>query len=285
MKSKTIKLDRVKSALQKAVQVGTVEENVVIDGCSLVVRNLTAPEQADSQREIAELDGNDYVFAMQLEQTCRAVVEINGVDLRDVDFIEEEVPVGEYLLQTTVKSAAAAEQASKLLGDVGLAATVIPPTVEDGSRVLNVARHVWIRDLLTKWGAESLYMLWRKCSEAIVLAEERAKEQVVFKIPDETDADKFRRLLTEAKALEERLPVDLSNKIINDCGYLPASTEEEKAAILQSAKEFAEEQARLKAQESLEDVLAKPLAGPSGPDDSALLTHSVTPSMASGTVP
>jgi len=260
----TLKAKRLQGALQKARNVGRVEEAVTIDGCALVLQNL-APEDYDLiTQETADLDGAEYLHAYQIAHVSRSVVEIEGVDLRDVQFVEDDVPTGAYLLSATVSNEVKANKARDVLAEVGIKLTVEPPEEGGEVKTVKLEKAEWMRQRVASWGREALLVAYRKYAELVVKAEVKAKEGVKFQMLDESAEEKFRRLLAEAKELESDLPDDMIRKILDDVGYSPLSTEAELDQIKENARVFAEQQAARvqaaeQAQEQEEEALLEAL--------------------------
>ena len=227
----TLQATKVLEALRKAKRVGRVEDGVVIDGCHLVMQNL-APEDYDSiNRETDELEEMEFLHAYQIGHISRAIVEIEGQDLRNTDFIEDEVPNGAWAVAAYVASKDLAEKYAGEIKKAGGKATVLPPE-EGGSRTIKLERHEWLRDnLLSSWGREAVVVAWRKFAELLTEADERAKSGIKFKVPDETPEEQFRRLLGEIKEIEDDLPPELVKSILGDAGFLSKSSSEELEAV------------------------------------------------------
>jgi len=262
----TLQATKVLEALRKAKRVGRVEDGVVIDGCQIVMQNLS-PEDYDSiNRETEELDEMEFLHAYQLGHICRAIVEIEGQDLRNSDFIEDEVPSGAWAVAAYVANK---DQAEKFVDEIKKAngkATVLPPE-EGASRTIKLERHEWLRDnLLSSWGREAVVVAWRKFAELLTEADEKAKEGVQFKIPDETPEERFRRLLGEIKEVEEDLPSELVRGILGDAGFISKSSAEELEAVNQRMREMGkDEQAPEQAPKASQEPATTPEA-PAAPE-------------------
>lgn len=228
----SLQATKVLEALEKAKRVGKVEEAVTIGGCSLVLQNLTPAAYDAIHEETKDLDEVQYLHAYQIGHVCRAIVEIQGEDLRDVAFIEDAVPSGSYGLVAYVSSKKAAEKLADEIKKTGGKATVVPP---DGEvRTIKLERHEWIKDnLLSSWGREAITVAWRKFADVIIMADEHAKKGIQFKVPDESAEDRLRRLIGELKEVEEDLPGELVRAVLDEAGYQSKST----VAELQAANE------------------------------------------------
>lgn len=243
----TLNAKKLRLALRKAQNVGKTEEPVTIGGCSLVLQNLSPGDYNQIFEEIEGLDGAEYMHGLQLGHICRAVVEIEGVDLREVKYVEEDVPAGEWLLTATLRSEATGRKAEELLKQAGIQTTLIEPNTEQQQ---NMERHEWVRLQLASWGREAINVAWRKFADVLASSEEKAKQGVQFNREEETVEDKYRRLLREAKNLEESLPPDLVQKVADDVGYLLKSSEEERAAAAERVREFHQQQLQQSAEEA-----------------------------------
>ena len=106
---------------------------------------------------------------------------------------------------------------------------------------------------------------FRKLSEIVEEADKRAKSGIVFRIPEETEDETYRRLLGELRALESEIPADLSVRILGEFGYQHKTTEEEvKAAVERLNQTVAPEPAEVEAPP--EPVAPVPVSQPT-PED------------------
>lgn len=204
----TLRAKNLHSALQKARRVGRVEEPVEIAGCPLVLQSLTPADYEAIVAECAELDDVWYYHAYQIGHVCRAIVEIDGEDLRDVNYIEDEIP-----------------------------------DPKDPTKLVTrkMERHEWIKtNLIAGWGREAIIVAWRKFAEVLVQAEKQAKEGVHFSIPDESAEDKLRRLLKDVGELQSEIPTELTEKILSDAGFLKKSSMAELDAVAKRVDGLAE---------------------------------------------
>jgi hypothetical protein len=206
---------KIAGAIQKAKGVGRVEEPFTVCGCSLVLRNLLPDEYADIGKSIEGLDEMGYLNAYRREHIARSVVELNGESLRDINFVEVDVEeVGEDNRPT------------------GVVKSILVET------------HAFIRDyILVTWGREAIDVAFRKFNDVVEKADREASNGVVFTVPDETQEERYRRLLTEAKEVEGFVALELAAKIRDDAGFtLKPSVAEYEAADARLAK-LAEEAA------------------------------------------
>ena len=186
----------LRESLKKARNVGIVEERVqLFDDCEVSVRNLRPDEYEAIHAEIKELDGMPYLFGFQKGHVKRAIVELNGQDLRDVKFVEDE--------EDDPKRPGQTKQVKLELAD-------------------------WLdKNILSTWGKEAIYIVYRKVEDAVSKAEKRAKDGVEFLTPEETDEDKYRRRVGEVKDLEQNLPSKIIERVLDEKGYMLKSTAEE----------------------------------------------------------
>lgn len=240
--AKTLQAKRIQAALEKARTVGRIEEGLTLSGVPIVLQNLAPEDYPAIAQELEEVPEMEYLFQFQLSNVSRALVEIDGQDLRDVDFIEDEVPAGAYVVVLQLPSEKAAKMLSqKLRDEAKLKATIIPPETDE-VRTIKVARHEWIRkNVLAEWGYEALAVAWRKFSELRVKADEVAKNGVHFQIPDETAEDKLRRLMTEMDEAAQELPDELLDRVLGDAGLLRKARQEELDAVDERLKRVAAE--------------------------------------------
>lgn len=215
----TISAKTLKSAISKARNVGLVEEAFTIEGCDLVLRNLRPDEYSALLRDCDGLEDMAYLYQYQKGHLSRSIVEIDGVDLRSTEYVQIEE--------------------------------------EEGKKV-KLELHQYLTDhVLNTWSKEVLYIAFRKFSDVVELAERKAKQGITFLLPDETNEEKYRRLITEAKAVEDELPSTLSDSILEDLGLMRRSTAEEVKRAMDRTDQLAREQ---KAAEA--EVVAPPPAPP-----------------------
>lgn len=234
----TLHATRILEALQKAKQVGRIEEPVTIGGCPLVLQNLTPDDYEAINAGLESLEEVEYLHAFQAEHVARSIVELGGQDLRGIDFVEDEVPSGKCLLSVALPKAAA-EELLKKAREAGGEGSVTP----DGeTRLVKLERHEWIRTrILSGWGREALTVAWRKFAEVLEMADEKAKEGIEFRTPDESSEERYRRLLGDMKEVEEDLPPELVKNILDEAGYMSKSSAEELEAVEQRMRKVAAE--------------------------------------------
>lgn len=236
----TIRATQIHEALKRAKKVGLIEESVTIAGCPLVIRNLSPEEFPAIVQELEEVPEEEYLFQFQLQNVCRSIVEIDGQDLRDVDFIEEEVPSGAYILAIQLGSEDAARKLQRKLKDDLKVKSVLMPPQGDEERTVQVPRHEWLlKNVVRNWGYEALVVAWRKATEIRIQADEAAKKGVTFQVPDETAEDKVRRLLIDLQEASGDLPDDMLDRILGEADLLRKASSEELSAANQKLAELA----------------------------------------------
>lgn len=185
-----VKAGRLQAVLEKARNAGHAEETACIAGLNLVFRSLQPQDYNAILKELEDVAEASYPICYQLEHVCRSIVQIDEESLRDVKFIEMEGP--------------------------------------PGGQPVKVERHQWVRDyVVSTWSKEMMTVAFRKVMDAIKGAEERTLAGVQFRVADETDEEKFRRLIGELKETGEELPDDLREAILKEEGLLGAVTESE----------------------------------------------------------
>lgn len=174
-------------ALQKAQAVGMVEESFKIGDCEVTLRNLRPDQYEGVIQECKDLEDVAYLNKWQEGHVCRSIVQINGVDLRDADFVEVEEP---------------------------------DPKNKGQVKTVKRELHDWLRrHVLSTWAKEAIYTTFRKFTDVIILAESSAKKDVKFVVAEETPEDQFRRLLGELKELESEVPPPLVRAALEEHGY------------------------------------------------------------------
>jgi len=251
----TLAANRLTEALSKAKKVGTVEEGVTIMGCPIVLQTLRPQDYEDILAGIEDLEDVTYYNAYQLEHVSRALIEIDGHDLRDVEFIEDEAPAG-FLVWATVPNEELAQKILKGVEQVGGEAAI---SVDETKRTVKYERHEWVKKhILADWGREALVVAWHKFAELLVTADEQARDGIEFRIPDETSEDKMRRLIGELSATFEGLPPELVDKVLKDGGLMRSTATQEMKRATDRIDKLAQETAAA-------PVAGPPAGGPPGP--------------------
>jgi len=198
---------KLRDALDKAKNVGLVEESFTIEDCELTLRNLRPTEYADIIQDCASLEGVEYLNAYQRGHLARALVIVNGVDLHDTDLVEVE------------------EDDPKKPGQ---------------TKVVKLELHAYLnKHMLGTWSKEAIYTAFRKFGDVVELAERKAKQGITFVTTDETGEDKYRRLLLEAKECEDEVPTAMVDNILADMGLMRKSTADEIKAVMAKTDELA----------------------------------------------
>jgi hypothetical protein len=199
-----LKASRLKAVLDKARNAGQVEESVTIAGLDLSFRSLHSEAYNDILAELNEVSETSYPMCYQIEHVCRSLVEIDGQDLRDVDYVEVE---GEGV-----------------------------------SGPVKVERHQWVRDnLVSTWSREMVQIAFRKVLDAVAGAEQKASEGVQFRVESESDEEKYRRLLSEAKEVAADVPDELRAAILKELGLLEGASLAELESLDMRARTWAAE--------------------------------------------
>jgi len=106
---------------------------------------------------------------------------------------------------------------------------------------LTLERAQFVKDyVLSTWSREAIDVAFRKFNDVVAKAEKVAADNVTFEIPEESEDDKYRRLLGEAKTVEPGVPLELAAKIRDEFGYLLKqewSAVEEKIAMIKQDEE------------------------------------------------
>jgi hypothetical protein len=194
----TVSAKRIEAALERAKSVGEVEEPFTVMGCAVTLQSLKPADYEAINQETSELEDLAYLNAFRVGHLSRSIVELNGLNLRKVDYIEVEVE---------------------------------DPRTKDVKPV-KVERHAYIRDfVLSTWGKEALDVGFRKFTDLIAKSEKAAEEGVEFINVDEQPDEKLRRLVTEVKSLMGEVPRELVERILTEHGLVLAVTKEEAAAL------------------------------------------------------
>ncbi len=206
-----ISAKKLTEALTKAQGVGLVEERVIIGDCELVLRNLRPDEYEAIVQETKALEDLAYLNGYQRGHVCRAIVEINGEDLRGVRFVEVDEP---------------------------------DPKNPDRVRSIKLELHDYLNKyVIASWSKEALFTAYRKVGDVVTVAEQRAKEGITFRIPEESPEDRLRRLVGEIHEVSEDVPAELFTRILEDAGLVRKTTLREVENVDTQLRALAEEQA------------------------------------------
>jgi len=183
----TITARKLQEGLSKARDIGLVEQEAEIEDCHLIVRNLRPDEYEAIIAETKDLAGMEQMNVYQKAHVCRAIVEINGINLRKVQFVEDEQE---------------------------------DPKVAGKMRTVKREVHEYLRaEVVNTWTKEPLYVVFRKVLDAVSEAEKRAKQKVQFIAEEETQEEKLRRALGEVQELREDLPEQVFDRALSDMGF------------------------------------------------------------------
>lgn len=227
----TIDSKKLNAALAKAKNIGLVEEPCTIAGCDLVLRSLRAEDYTGVLQDCDGLPEEEYIHRYQKGHLARAIVEVNGVDLRDSRFVE-----------------------------------VDEPDATGAMRKVTLELHQYLeKHMLATWGKEVVDIAFRKLGDVLELAEQRAKTGVNFIVPDESEEQKYRRLLLEARALEKDMPATLLDKILEEHGLVRQSTAEEIKQVKARTEQLAHEQEAREQEKTQASAAPPPDAGKAAP--------------------
>ncbi len=205
---------QISEAIAKARSVGLVEEPCTIGDCTIVLRNLRPDEYVAILQEVKDLDEIDYLYGFQKGHVARAICEVNGVDLRDADYVEVEEP---------------------------------DPKNKDRTRTIKLELHKYVRQaFLDSWGKEAVQTAFRKFGDVVKIAEDNSKKGITFIIPEENAEEKMRRLFNEIIELQEEVPSTLVARIFDEYGLMKKSTAAEIKATMERADELAREQEKVR---------------------------------------
>jgi hypothetical protein len=206
----TIDGKKLRDALTKAKNIGLVEDTFTIGDCEVTLRSLRPDEYAAVLQESQGLNDVEYLHTYQRGHLARSIVAINGLDLHDVQFVDDEEP---------------------------------DPKRPDKTRTVKLELPAYlIKHVLSTWGKESVYTAYRKFGDVVELAERKAKEGITFLLPEETDEERYRRLLLEAKEAEESVPSTLVDRILDELGLMRKSTADEIKTAMEKTDQLAREQ-------------------------------------------
>jgi hypothetical protein len=196
MGSSTISAKTLAGAVDKARGLGLYEERFSLsDDCEVVLRNLRPDEYELALNDCKGLEGMEYLYTFQKAHVSRALCEVNGQSLRDVKFVEVDEP---------------------------------DPKDINKIKTVKLELHSYVRKyLVDTWSKEILYVAYRKFGDAVAEAERRSKEGIKFIVSEETQEERFRRLLGEIKDTEGDLPPELVERTLVEFGFMHHTTAEQ----------------------------------------------------------
>jgi hypothetical protein len=204
----TLSAQSISDALAQARNVGIVEEPFAISNCALVLRNLRPDEYSDALKECEGLQDMDFLSTYQKGHIARSLVEVNGIDFRDVDFVEVE-------------------------------------DEKHAGKVVRLEKYAYLLKFVVRtWSKEVVDTVYRKFGDVCSLAETRATEGVKFILPQETPEEKYRRLLGDMKEIEDKdgLPETLLDSILDENGLMRKSVAEKIKSDMEQLDQLAREQ-------------------------------------------
>lgn len=225
----TIRASQIQQALQKAQNIGLIEDEFTLMGMTLVLRNMRPHELEAIVQEVDGLDDAEYLFEFQKSHICRALQQINEIDLRGVEFVEDEAPSGAWIVEVLAPDESTAKEIQSSVKDKHCQAALKPPTGEP--REVSLELHEWVRkNVVSTWSREIVSTTYRKFAENLVKADEEATKGVTFTIPDETVEEKARRIISELKEVEGEAQKEMFANILEEAGYALKSTAEKASA-------------------------------------------------------
>jgi hypothetical protein len=218
----TLSAKKIQGALAKARDVGVVEEPLTIGDVALVLRNLRPDQYTAIYTENNEREGVDHLFSFQISHVCRSIVEINGIDLRDVEYVEVEEPVKDPKTQKVVLD---------------------PDTNEPKLKKVLLERHDYVRTyLLAGWAKEPLQIAWRKFNDVLKLSEDKSKEGITFVLPEMSPEERLREAIGNVREVIEDVPAGLVESILEEAGLMRISTADEIKRAMETTSRIAREQ-------------------------------------------
>lgn len=200
----------LRDSLQKAKGVGLVEERFTVGDCEVVVRNLRPDHYEDILADCKGLDDVGYLNAFQIGHVSRAIIELNGQDFRDVEFVDDEEP---------------------------------DPKKPGQMKPVKLLLHRWLEvNVLSTWSKEAVYVAYRKVGDVVEKAEKQSKEGIQFLVSDETPEEKFRRVAGEMMELRDEVPPAIVERVLDDHGLMLKTTAEEAKMAMEAANVLAREQ-------------------------------------------
>ncbi len=218
----TISAKKITAALDKAKDVGVVEEPLTIGDVTIVLRNLRPDQYTAIYEENKEREGIDSLYSFQKGHICRSLVEVNGVDLRDVDFVEVEEEVKDPKTQDVV---------------------IDPQTNAPKIKKVRLERHDYVaKYILNGWAKEAIQVAWRKFGDVLKLAEDKAKEGVKFVLPEMTPEERLREALGNFREVVDDVPNQLVDSILEEAGLMRISTADEIKRVMEKTDQLARDQ-------------------------------------------
>lgn len=218
----TISAKKIQGALAKAKDVGVVEEPCTIGEFTFVLRNLRPDQYTAIYEENKEKESIDGLYSFQKSHICRSIIEVNGVDLREADFVEVEEEVK----------------------DPRTGEPVLEPTGDPKVKKIRLERHEYVRRyILDTWTKEPLQVAWRKFNDVLKLSEDKSKEGVKFVLPEMTSEEKLREAIGNAREVIDEVPERLVDTILEEAGLMRISTADEVKRALEAADKLARAQA------------------------------------------
>lgn len=206
----TLSARTLRDSLQKAKGVGLVEERFTIGDCDVVVRSLRPDEYEALITDCKGLEDVTYLNTFQMGHVNRALVELNGVSFRDVQFVDDEEP---------------------------------DPKKPGQMKPVKLELHRWLeKNVLNSWGKEALYVAYRKVADAVEKAETQSQEGIQFLTAEETPEEHFRRLVGEMVALQEDVPTLIVERVLDENGLMLKTTAEEVKRAMEAAGNLAWEE-------------------------------------------
>lgn len=249
----TIDGKKLRDALTKAKNIGLVEDTFTIGDCEVTLRSLRPDEYAAVLQESHGLNDVEYLHTYQRGHLARSIVAINGLDLHDVQFVDDEEP---------------------------------DPKRPDKMRTVKLELPAYlIKHVLSTWGKESVYTAYRKFGDVVELAERKAKEGITFLLPEETDEERYRRLLLEAKEAEESVPSTLVDRILDELGLMRKSTADEIKTAMEKTDQLAREQTAAVPPEPEPPAPSSPAVAAPMPDTTAPVPATAAPVSAVSAAP
>lgn len=248
----TISAKKITDALAKAKDVGVVEEPLTIGDFTIVLRNLRPDQYTAIYAENQEKEGIESLYNFQKGHISRSIVEVNGIDLRNVDFVEVEEEVK----------------------DPKTGEPVLDAQGEPKVKKVKLERHEYIRKaLLDQWTKEPIQVAWRKFNDVLKLSEDKSKEGVKFVLPEMTPEEKFREAMGNAREVMDEVPGTLIDSILEEAGLMRISTADEIKRAMEKADQIARDQeARAAEAAAAEEASQQPSAPAPAPQGQAPLT-------------